>query len=134
MGALNVAAAIATVASLFVALWQYLVARHAKLTERERVIMQRERLRTAVAEAMQGAETADMIVQRAKEQDVTIEELQNIARIIRGNLTLLTKQLMYERSLLAGWRVGHLMKSDPPPDALPVEATEAQKVKPKKAK
>lgn len=126
MDALNVAAAIATIASLLVALWQYLAARHIRQTERERVVMQRERLRAAVAAAMQGAEAADLIVQRGKDEDVTIPELQNVARIIRGNLLLLTKQLMYERSLLAGWRVGDLTKSEPPPETLPDEASEAK--------
>ena len=79
MDGLNAAAAIVTVASFMLATWQFLAARHAKTTEREKIAQQRERLSNAASAAVAGAEAADLIVQRSKEPSVTLAELQNIA-------------------------------------------------------
>jgi len=40
-----------------------------------------------------GAAMADMIVQRAKQRDVSIQELQSLARSLRGSLTSLQHDL-----------------------------------------
>jgi hypothetical protein len=111
LGALIAAAAIATIASLFVALWQFIDSRHVKERERDRIVEQRERLRTAIAVATKGAESADLIVQRTKDPDVSMAELRNIARLIRLDMRLLEEQLEGQRSLLADWQVGNLVMS-----------------------
>jgi hypothetical protein len=87
-----VSAAIAAL-SLFVALLQYLDVRRRGAAERERLAQQRERLRTSVSAATMGVLTADLMVQRAKEDDATLVELQNLARVLRGNLNILATQL-----------------------------------------
>ena len=114
MNALNAVAAVATVAACLLALWQFMDSRRAVQTERERIAEQKERLRTALSAAKAGAEAADLIVQRAKDETVTVDELQNIARMSRRHLALLVHQLEDERSLLAGWKFGRLTTSTPP--------------------
>jgi len=49
-----------------------------------------------MAAANIGAGTADQIVQRAKDTDVTVAELQSVARTLRGSLYLLASQLENE--------------------------------------
>ncbi len=114
MAAYGVVASVATVISTLLALWQYWKQRSAALSERERIILQKERLRTAVAVAMSGAEAVNLIIQRGKQDDVTITELQSIARTVRGNLVLLTRQLEQEASFLENWQYGQLTSSGGP--------------------
>ena len=123
MGGLNAAAAIVTVASFFLAIWQFLASRRARATEREKIAQQRERLRTAVSAAVAGAEAADLIVQRSKDSSATPAELASIARIARMNLTLVARQLEDERALLAGWQYGRLTTSSPASAAVPSGST-----------
>jgi type III secretion system FlhB-like substrate exporter len=106
MDVINLMAATATVAAFLLAIWQYAQTRRKEMTERERVALQRERLRMAIIAAVSGAETADLIVQRSKDSTVTVAELQNIARVLRGNLGLLARQLEQEERLLGEWKFG----------------------------
>jgi hypothetical protein len=111
---LNVIAAIATCAAFLLAAWQFFTSRRKEATERERIALQRERLRTASIAAFAGAEGMDLIVQRTKDDDVTLAEIQNIARVLRRNLVLLGHQLEQEDRLLKGWEFGHfVMRSLP---------------------
>jgi uncharacterized protein HemX len=96
MNASNVIAAIsAAIAALGLCLAaiQFTNGRQRTRTERERLAQQEERLQTAFSAARVGIESADLIVQRAKDKDATLAELQNIARVLRGSLAILAKQL-----------------------------------------
>lgn len=104
MDASNVIAAVsAAIAALGLGLagLQFFGARQHARGERERLAQQQERLRTAVSTALLGTESADLIVQRAKDKDVTVAELQSIARVLRGSLTILARQLDDERRNVA---------------------------------
>ncbi|WP_433173086.1 hypothetical protein [Actinoallomurus sp. CA-150999] len=114
MNALDGAAALVTICSFLLALWQFLEARHTRQTERERIAQQSERIRNAVAAAIGGAEAADLIVQRAKQEGATVTELQNIARTMRMHMGLLARQLEQEHSLLEAWQQGKLSSSSSP--------------------
>jgi type III secretion system FlhB-like substrate exporter len=109
MDLLNAVAAVTTCAAFLLAVWQFLTSRRKEATERERIALQRERLRNAAYVAASGAEAADLIVQRSKTQDVTIGEIQTAARMLRRNLSLLADQLQQEDRLLSGWRFGHFL-------------------------
>ncbi|HEX8630239.1 MAG TPA: hypothetical protein VF755_18940 [Catenuloplanes sp.] len=115
MDVVDIIAAVATCLALALAAYQYLETRRVRTTERERIAFQRERLRTALAATVVGAETADLIVQKGKQDDATIAELQNMARILRGNLAVIARQLQGSEQMLQGWEVGRLsMMSEPP--------------------
>jgi uncharacterized protein HemX len=101
-----IAAVSAAIAALGLALaaLQFISGRQRIRTERERLAQQQERLRTAVSAAYVGMESADLIVQRAKEGDATLLELQNIARVLRGSLAVLSRQLDDESNQIAEWK------------------------------
>lgn len=84
--------------SVLIASLQYLDNRRKKKSEGEVIAQHRERLRTAEAAAELAARTADMLIQRAKSEDVTNLEIQNVARVLRGSLLVLAKQLRDEQS------------------------------------
>jgi len=82
--------------SLSIAMLQYLLARQKSANEKERLTNLAERLRTAETAANAGVEAANLIVQRTKEPDATLAEVQNLARLTRGTLALLRDQLAAE--------------------------------------
>ncbi|MFJ5267114.1 hypothetical protein [Streptomyces sp. NPDC088358] len=110
---INAVAGVVTIASFLLAAWQFRTTQRAQRTERERIAQQRERLQTAVSAAVAGAEAANLIVQRSKDEFVRPEELGNIARITRMNLALVARQLQEERSRLSNWQFGQLVTSGP---------------------
>jgi hypothetical protein len=103
--------AVIAAAGVFLAAIQYLENKRRTRTERERLAAQEERLRRAVAAAHVGSQSADLIVQRAKEPDVSVTELQNIARVLRGTLDVLTGQLSDEERAIAAHREGDGFRS-----------------------
>jgi hypothetical protein len=98
--------------SLVVAYFQFRVSRSRARSERERIEAQKERLRFAASSSASSAAAADLIVQRAKDDSVSKDELQNLARILRGSLLILTKQLQADEKNLARWQVGVSFESD----------------------
>jgi hypothetical protein len=106
-----VVSAVIAALTLGVAALQYLDAKRRRKTEAERLAAQHERLRTAVSAAVVAANSADLIVQRAKADDVSIAELQNIARVLRGTLSTLASQLDHEQKELALRRDGNAFVS-----------------------
>lgn len=99
-----IVSAVIAACGLSLAIVQHAQRRQQKASEAERLAQQRERLRTAVAGAISGAETADLIVQRGKKDDCTIPELQNVARALRQTLSLLANQLSDEDKQVVAWR------------------------------
>jgi uncharacterized protein HemX len=122
MSAANVIALVSAIVAalgLCLAATQYVEGKHRTRTERERLAAQRERLRTAVTAAKVGAATADLVVQRAKDANVTTAELQSIARTLRGSLLLLASQLENEGDEVAGLSGQPRFTSDREVDAEP---------------
>lgn len=100
MNTVNLIAALATIAALILAVWQYAEGRRRTRTERERLAAQSERLRLISAAAIVTAEMLDHIVQRTKEADVTMSEIRSLARASRRQATGLFEQLRDEDTFL----------------------------------
>lgn len=117
MGELAVAVVAATIAagSLVVAGLQYLLARRKAATESDRLASQAERLRTAYTAAQAAVQSMNLIVQRAKDKDATIVELQNLARLARGTLTLLADHLDTETRQVERQERSHFLRTYPAP-------------------
>jgi hypothetical protein len=98
----SISAAIAA-GSLLIVILQFIESRRRVRTEAERLSEQRERLKTALSGAVSGANISDLIIQRSKEADATVQELQNIARALRQNLMLLAQQLDADDKRLTSW-------------------------------
>ena len=54
-----------------------------------------------------------MIVQVPKHNEVTVQELQNIARSVRSNVYVTMKLIKGQRQQLDEWQYGKLLVSDP---------------------
>lgn len=111
---LYAAAAAVTVMAFCLSGIEYIQTRHKRNVEEQRVVLQKERLRSALIASISAAEGADLIVQRSKEPDITIAELQSVARVLRGNLGLLARQLQQEEEFLHGWKFGRLVTQSHP--------------------
>ncbi|MFX0140275.1 MAG: hypothetical protein ACFFDN_41930 [Candidatus Hodarchaeota archaeon] len=57
--------------------------------------------------------SADAIVQVAKGSDAKVTELQNMARVLRGHVYLLAKNIKNSREGLKKWRFGKMIESEP---------------------
>ncbi|MDQ3756522.1 MAG: hypothetical protein M3394_01570 [Actinomycetota bacterium] len=97
---IETATGIAGIVGVLVAVAQFATERQRRKSQAERIAEQRERLAGARASAVTGYHSADLIVQRAKAADVTVPELQNLARIVRGHLGILAQQLAHEQESL----------------------------------
>lgn len=115
MDALNVVAALVTFAAFGLALRERSRAHRQAEAELHKVALQRERLSTARAAAAMSAETSHLIVQKLKTPGATQSEIQDLARVVRGNLRLLVHQLDEEDDLMKEWQYGRLLRSNPPP-------------------
>ena len=99
------------VLSLALAVAQHRQATSRAESESERLARQRERLRNASSAATACAQAADAVVQRAKEGDVTIVELQNQVRSLRGHLTILAMHLQEEEERIKPSEVAQAFRS-----------------------
>jgi hypothetical protein len=98
-----------------IAIWQFVEARQKSAREKERLAVQLSRNDVALRSAVLGAQMADTMVQRAKQDDVTIAEMQNLARVIRGSLLALTLELEEQHKVIEMWSAGRrLLHSDLP--------------------
>jgi type III secretion system FlhB-like substrate exporter len=115
---ISIVSVAAAAGSAVVATLQYLDSRRRSKTEAVRLAEQGERLRAALGGAVGALEVADQIVQRAKANDTTVAELQNIARALRQVLVQLAKQLDSEDRLVSN-RIDQLTSSNPRAHPLP---------------
>ena len=115
MTGLDTAEAAATIGAFLLAGWQYLESRRRTRIERERILLLRERLRSLTVAAATAVETADYLVQRSKTDAAPAAELTSVARVMRGQLSMVVDQLQQEDRLLGGWRPGRLIASRRPP-------------------
>ncbi|GHJ17857.1 MULTISPECIES: hypothetical protein [unclassified Micromonospora] len=113
MNPLSLVAAIVGIASAAFGVWQYIEQRRKAANEKVRIAAQQERLRMVLATAVSGVGAADLIVQRAKEGDVSVAELQSVARVLRGSLLNLARQIESEDRALARWQYGESFQSAP---------------------
>jgi len=107
--AFNLVAAASSILALAFAVWQYAKARQERAREEERLAAQNRAVKAALGAALAGAHASDLIVQRAKDPDATVRELQNLARVARGVAFSLASQLEEQSALLRQWEFGQRM-------------------------
>jgi hypothetical protein len=116
MDIFNIIAGSVTIIAFALAVWQYQTARNASARSRERMALQQQKNESALRTAIIGAQNANLIVQRAKDENVTVAELQTIARSTRGILLYLAQELESQSKVLAAWRFGKEMVESAPPN------------------
>lgn len=105
-----------SVASFAFALWRYHESRVTKETEKGKIAASAQRIRQASSSARIIAYSADLIVQRCKQQDVPLSEVQNLARTVRANAIVLLEELRREKTRLEDWKYGKLVLSEMLPE------------------
>jgi hypothetical protein len=98
--------------SFLFALYQYFSVRSKGSIEEAKTRMQLERIRHAKFGIVAAAETVDLIVQRSKTDSTQYEELRSLARVSRGQLVLIIKELNSEVEKLENWKYGKLFQSE----------------------
>lgn len=75
-------------------------------------------------------EATNLIVQRAKDSTATVAELQNMARVIRGQLHVVASSLEKDEQTVSRWRYGKSVESLTTPvperDLQPTDRTAAE--------
>jgi len=109
----SAAIGLVTIAAFMFSLYQHLSNRAKGMLEEAKVKAQHQRIRGATYAAVAAAESANAIVQRSKQPSSTEEELRNLARVVRGQLAILVRQLELEDETLSSWRFGRMTDSPP---------------------
>jgi len=111
--------AIAGSLSFAFAVYTYLRARAQRVTEEAKTEIYRERLRNLQYSLTAALHSVDAIVQLGKQESTSVEMLQNLARIVRGQLYTSIKQVERQRGYLREWRFGQMVES---PEEIEVES------------
>lgn len=83
-----------------------------KTVEAAKNATQKEMLRNAHLSLMGILNTVDMIVQLPKKENVSIEQMQNFARIARKEAYILSMQMQSRQKALNEWRFGEIIQSN----------------------
>ena len=104
--------------SLGLAIYTIVRTRIRKAQERANIEVIREKLTGLHQELAALFHSVDGIVQIPKARDVGVEELQDIARIIRGNIGVILQGIRKYRNKLSNWKFGVMLGSDLQDDLL----------------
>ena len=107
----NIVVGVVGILAFVLAVWEHFRRKAERAIEAERVRTQEARNKSAIRMAVTGAQTADLIVQRAKNPNSTKEELQSLARSTRGLLLYLASELEDQATVLASWEFGKSVTS-----------------------
>lgn len=115
----EITGAIAGALSLAFAVYVYYRERSAKIAEEAKIAIYRERLRSLHYGITASLHSVDAVVQMAKRDGASVDMLQNLARVARGQLYTSLKQVEKEQGLLKQWKYGELVSSSDDMDVEP---------------
>lgn len=121
---LNVFFGIVGIGSFVFSVCTYYKTESKKMVEAAKAAMQKERMRNAHYALASVLHTIDSIVQIPKKGEVTVEQLQDIARLARGQAYIIGKQLEMERRRLKSWKFGELIESGLDEDEMEISEEE----------
>jgi hypothetical protein len=108
---LSIASVMVTVIAFAFAIYTYFKTESKKAIEAANVAVQKERLRSALYSLQAIYHSTDSIVQIPKKCETSVGELQDLARVTRGQIIALMEQLEIQRTGLEKWRFGELVPS-----------------------
>ena len=111
MEILSIFFGVITISSFVFALYQRYELKKRAVIENSKVVLQSEKMRDIYGGLRSLGSNIDMIVQTPKHQEVTIQELQNIARGARTQVFALMKVIKGEKKRLDEWRYGKMIAS-----------------------
>lgn len=113
MNWLNVVFGVVGIVSLVFSIYTYYKTESKKVIEAAKVAMQKERMRNTQHSLIGILHTIDAVVQIPKKGNVTIAQLQDLARVARAQVFILANELKAERKRLDTWQFGKLVESNP---------------------
>ncbi len=119
MDLLNIVFGVVGLISFIFSIYTYFKTDSKRSIEAAKNAMYQERVRNVQYSLSNILRNVDALVQLPKKDDgMTINQLQNIARLARAQLFVLSQQLETEQENLGKWRFGEFIMSDPQPDDL----------------
>jgi hypothetical protein len=112
MDILKIVFGLVGISSLLFSIFVYFNSKSKKIAEAAKIAVYKEKLRNTHYASTAILHTIDSIVQIPKKGEVTIDQLQDIARVARGQIYLLVKQIEIHQKDINNWRFGELIKSD----------------------
>lgn len=98
------------VASFLIAVWQFYVSERGKDRERANLTVLRERVESAANSLEATFATVNAMVQIPKKRAVTVEELQDLARVARTQVISSAKGMRHSEDLVKSWQAGKLLR------------------------
>lgn len=111
MDTLSIIFGIVGIISFIFSLYTYFITESKKVIQASNRAMQLERIRNSKHTLLGILNNVDAIVQIPKKGNVTIAQLQDLARVARSQIVVLAKQLEVEEKQMEGWRFGKLLES-----------------------
>jgi hypothetical protein len=91
------------------AIFEHRARRKVEVLQESRLQLYEEHNNAALRSAVVAAQSADLMVQRSKEADVTVAELRTLARGLRGVMMTLASELEEQSALMKKWKFGKRM-------------------------
>lgn len=113
MDTLTIFFGLITMVSFFFAIYQHYRTKKHAVIEESKIIIQSEKLGDIYENLRSLGSNVDMLIQIPKNHEVTIQELQNIARGARSQIYVLMKIIKGEQERLEEWRYGKMISSKP---------------------
>lgn len=111
MQALNILFGVVTLVSFVFAVYQWFLTAKKGIAEESKTKILFEKIKHTRYSIIGGCETVHLIIQRAKNEDTSKEELANIARVARGQLLLTVRELEAEEERLTNWKFGQILST-----------------------
>lgn len=111
MDILNIIFGVVGIAAFIFSLYSHFKMESKKVIEAEKRAMDIERIRNSRNSLLGILNSVDSIVQIPKKGPVKNSQLQDLARVARSQIMLLSKQLSVEESQMENWRYGQPMNS-----------------------
>lgn len=108
---LNIIAAIATIISFSLYLWEKLKSDKRKRLHDSSIRILRERIRSLTSSIKATSTNADLLVQISKSSSIHKEQTTNLARMLRTELYAALRQLNGVEENLHEWKYGELLES-----------------------
>lgn len=107
----EMAGAIAGVFSFIFAVYEYIKSKTNQVTEKAKILIYKQRLSDLHSQLVATMHSIDAIVQIGKQDNASVEMLQNVARVARGNMYVSIKKIEKEKELLKSWQYGKMVES-----------------------
>lgn len=113
MNTIDIVLGASTIFSLLFAIMSFAQSYLKGKKEQANIEIMKEKMNSLTLGLLSILHISDGIVQTSKQQEANIEDIRNMARIMRGQVTVLLNGAGKHQRELQKWKFGKVMKSDP---------------------